>query len=232
MLIFCSSVAFSLFNFSSLFFHSILFYGLFWIAHGVLILVSKSSDSPRVECCLVLCHVSRWGLLVGGVEGVLVFPVSTCVTWALEVFLENSLLSSAWYFRRRGVPGHVPLDVALPCCSGGASLGLGAPLHHQQHRGRDRLLCQLPGLVGRVSLTLFFSKCICSTGFLWAQGFVWSLQSTETQALARSLTSISPPRPELPSPSSSVHCSEFGPFLISDSSGFSFLSYELNSHLM
>lgn len=155
MLIFCSSVAFSLFNFSSLFFHSILFYGLFWIAHGVLILVSKSSDSPRVECCLVLCHVSRWGLLVGGVEGVLVFPVSTCVTWALEVFLENSLLSSAWYFRRRGVPGHVLLDVALPRCSGGASLGLGAPLHHQQHRGRDRLLCQLPGLVGRVSLTLF-----------------------------------------------------------------------------
>lgn len=56
MLIFCSSVAFSVFNFTSLIIHNILFYGIFWIAYGEL-LVSESSDSPRggVLPCVLYC---------------------------------------------------------------------------------------------------------------------------------------------------------------------------------
>lgn len=57
----------------------------------------------------------------------------------------------------------------------------GIPLHQQQQPGRDRLLCQLPGLVAGVFLTLLTPDLY--TGFMWAHGSVWSLQDIKTHAL-------------------------------------------------
>lgn len=191
---------------------NILYHGLFRIAHGTNSCVwvfTLSSGWSVASCSVMFMERSPSGGL---------FSLSTSVAWALEVFLQSALLLFARYFRqglrcsRASFHAECLGPTALvvwaqgPPPPGGSPPPPAAPWQRQAS-----LPAPWAGWWGFSSPS--FSKYIHSPGMTQAQGSIWSLQGTKTEALAWiSLVSTSPPHLELQTFSSCAHCSERSSF--------------------